>query len=540
MCNCCPIAIASFTIVRNLYMRKTRPSLPTRRCPNSTGRPVSTTIATATAASTGLSTTSPPAASTRSETCFTRAAPAFRTRSLTGLSSPSRHGADRLRWRSHAVRARGGGARMRERPPLPGAERRARAAARRPRADPRLVRAPHGRSRPRADERRDRPGRAGARRRDLRPALHPSDRLAHGVSDPPASPARGRGSDVSGGRLQLGPVVHCGGAARLPRDGHRSVRARSPRGETRRATARLRRAVRRRRRAAPAVRRCQFRRRVLVQRLPALHPRGGARVVRGARPRPQAGRHVHAPARERLGTAQPREPGARAALPRAARAVRRSLLETPRAAERARRGRRPDAGRRRRLLHAEPAAARREADEAALPRGRPRLRGAAPRERPRARARQGRRQHLRGLQAFLIHGRIIAVVRVAIVDPASTTPPYDHSLASALARRGHSVDLLTSPFPFGPVPAPDGYRRDELFLAVSGRILARNPRSRARFLVKGLEYLPSVRRLSRRLRELKPDVVHVQWLALPRVDVRWLQTVAAETPTVFTAHHALP
>ncbi len=131
-------------------------------------------------------------------------------------------------------------------------------------------------------------------------------------------------------------------------------------------------------------------------------------------------------------------------------------------------------------------------------------------------------------------------MRVAIVDPASTTPPYDHSLASALARRGHTVDLLTSPFPFGPVPAPVGYRRDELFLPVSGRILARNPRSRSRYLVKGLEYLPSVRRLSRRLRELEPDVVHVQWLSLPRLDVRWLRGVAAASPTVFTAHHALP
>jgi glycosyltransferase involved in cell wall biosynthesis len=131
-------------------------------------------------------------------------------------------------------------------------------------------------------------------------------------------------------------------------------------------------------------------------------------------------------------------------------------------------------------------------------------------------------------------------VRVAIVDPASTTPPYDHSLASALARRGHTVDLLTSPFPFGPVPEPVGYRRDELFMPVSGRILARNPRSRLRYAVKGLEYLPSVRRLSRRLRELEPDVVHVQWLALPRLDMRWLRSVAAERPTVFTAHHALP
>jgi glycosyltransferase involved in cell wall biosynthesis len=131
-------------------------------------------------------------------------------------------------------------------------------------------------------------------------------------------------------------------------------------------------------------------------------------------------------------------------------------------------------------------------------------------------------------------------VRVAIVDPASTTPPYDHSLASALARRGHTVDLLTSPFPFGPVPVPVGYCRDELFLPVSGRILARNPRSRARHVLKGLEYLPSVRRLSRRLRELAPDVVHVQWLSLPSFDVRWLRSVAADIPTVYTAHHALP
>jgi glycosyltransferase involved in cell wall biosynthesis len=131
-------------------------------------------------------------------------------------------------------------------------------------------------------------------------------------------------------------------------------------------------------------------------------------------------------------------------------------------------------------------------------------------------------------------------VRVAIVDPASTTPPYDHSLAGALARRGHDVHLLTSPFPFGPVPASNGFRRDELFLPLSGRILARRPRSRGRFVVKGLEYLPSVHRLRRRLAELQPDVVHVQWLALPRLDVRWLREVARERPTVFTAHHALP
>ena len=135
-------------------------------------------------------------------------------------------------------------------------------------------------------------------------------------------------------------------------------------------------------------------------------------------------------------------------------------------------------------------------------------------------------------------GNIIAAVHVALVDPLATTPPYDHELAGALARRGHTVDLLTSPFPFGPVPAPVGYRRDELFLAASGRILRRNPRTRLRLPLKALEYPPSVARLWLRLRGLSPDVVHVQWLPLPRVDLQWLRRVVC--PTVFTAHHALP
>jgi glycosyltransferase involved in cell wall biosynthesis len=129
-------------------------------------------------------------------------------------------------------------------------------------------------------------------------------------------------------------------------------------------------------------------------------------------------------------------------------------------------------------------------------------------------------------------------VHVALVDPLATTPPYDHELAAALARRGHTVDLLTSPFPFGPVPAPVGYRRDELFLTASGRILRRNPRTRLRLPLKALEYPPSVARLLLGLRRLRPDVVHVQWLPLPRVDLQWLRRL--DRPTVFTAHHALP
>ena len=54
-------------------------------------------------------------------------------------------------------------------------------------------------------------------------------------------------------------------------------------------------------------------------------------------------------------------------------------------------------------------------------------------------------------------------MRVLLADPPAFTPPYDHALASALARAGADVELVTSPFRFGDAPAADGYRRSELF-----------------------------------------------------------------------------
>lgn len=131
-------------------------------------------------------------------------------------------------------------------------------------------------------------------------------------------------------------------------------------------------------------------------------------------------------------------------------------------------------------------------------------------------------------------------MRIAILDPPNFTAPYDHSLASALAARGHDVHLLTSPDLVGSARAPNGYRREETFLPLSGRLLRRRPRSKARVLVKGVEYVPSVWSSLRRLRALAPDVVHVQWLGIPRYDVRWLRSLAARYPTLLTAHDVLP
>ena len=129
-------------------------------------------------------------------------------------------------------------------------------------------------------------------------------------------------------------------------------------------------------------------------------------------------------------------------------------------------------------------------------------------------------------------------VRIALLDPPSYSPAYDHHLASALAARGHDVELLTSPFAFGEPPTPDDYRRSELFLPLSSRLLRRSPRSRLRRPLKAAEYVPSVARLLAHVRRADPDIAHVQWLPLGRRDVPWVRRLPR--PRVLTAHNVLP
>ena len=121
-------------------------------------------------------------------------------------------------------------------------------------------------------------------------------------------------------------------------------------------------------------------------------------------------------------------------------------------------------------------------------------------------------------------------MRVVVADPPAFTPPYDHELATALARAGAEVDLVTSRFRFGEVPAPDGYRRHELFYPLSSRVFRRSP---LRVPLKVLEHPLGLARL----RSLQADVVHLQWLGLPEADA-WL--LRSRAPLVLTAHDLLP
>jgi glycosyltransferase involved in cell wall biosynthesis len=121
-------------------------------------------------------------------------------------------------------------------------------------------------------------------------------------------------------------------------------------------------------------------------------------------------------------------------------------------------------------------------------------------------------------------------MRVVIADPPAFTPAYDHELAAALARAGADVELVTSRFRFGDAPQPDGYRRSEPFYPLSSRLFRR---SALRIPVKVAEHVPGTAALLLR----RPDVLHVQWLAAPELDVRLLRP---RVPSVFTAHDLLP
>jgi glycosyltransferase involved in cell wall biosynthesis len=129
-------------------------------------------------------------------------------------------------------------------------------------------------------------------------------------------------------------------------------------------------------------------------------------------------------------------------------------------------------------------------------------------------------------------------VRVHVVDPSAFTPPYDHALCRAVAAAGAQVELYTSRFAYGPVPAADGYRRRESFYRVASHVRS----ARVRRAVKLAEHVPDMVRYRGLARAA--DIVHFQWLTVQHVDGHLLPARhtpdGARRPLVLTAHDILP
>ena len=119
-------------------------------------------------------------------------------------------------------------------------------------------------------------------------------------------------------------------------------------------------------------------------------------------------------------------------------------------------------------------------------------------------------------------------MRVTVADPPAYTPPYDHALCEALAARGLDVTLATSRFRYGGAPTPLGYRRDERFYRLA-------PGSAA---AKALQHPLDMSRLARGADAGGADIVHFQWLPIPRLDRLLVRRF--RMPVVLTAHDVLP
>ncbi len=143
-------------------------------------------------------------------------------------------------------------------------------------------------------------------------------------------------------------------------------------------------------------------------------------------------------------------------------------------------------------------------------------------------------------------GRSLSIPRIVMLDPSAFTIPYDLHLCRALSKGGAEVVLFTRPVrnadyfarPLGDQTngTPPGYRTSEHFYHFSERMttsFAVRPLKRG---LKAIEHVWNMATLLRRLRRLRPDIIHFQWTVVPAVDrcfVRRLRTVA---PCVLTVH----
>ncbi len=136
--------------------------------------------------------------------------------------------------------------------------------------------------------------------------------------------------------------------------------------------------------------------------------------------------------------------------------------------------------------------------------------------------------------------------RIAMLDPSAFTVPYDDHLCRALARTGAEVSLYTRAarrdeqsgrISDSPAHFPGGrYQTIKNFYRLSERALFLSNVQLARKAAKAAEHVWNMMRLARHLRFLRPDVIHFQWVVVPAVDRRHVNSLADIAPCVLTVH----
>jgi len=125
-------------------------------------------------------------------------------------------------------------------------------------------------------------------------------------------------------------------------------------------------------------------------------------------------------------------------------------------------------------------------------------------------------------------------MRIAMIDPADFSPPYDEALVGGLRGLGHDAVL------FGAVGGPTSgseFRRPTFY-----RLLANRPAFPPKLaqIAKGLHHGVDMLRLVADLGRLRPDIIHFQWAPLPLADRMFLASLRRHAPVVLTMHDSQP
>lgn len=127
------------------------------------------------------------------------------------------------------------------------------------------------------------------------------------------------------------------------------------------------------------------------------------------------------------------------------------------------------------------------------------------------------------------------------LDPVNMSIYYNVAVCDALASAGCSVRYVTSSFLYdADMPVSERFQTDYVyFRGLNNPRLLKYPRVRR--VLRAISYPLGHWRILREARRLRPDIVHIQWSRLPRLD-SWLvrQLKASGLKVVHTVHDVLP
>jgi glycosyltransferase involved in cell wall biosynthesis len=127
-------------------------------------------------------------------------------------------------------------------------------------------------------------------------------------------------------------------------------------------------------------------------------------------------------------------------------------------------------------------------------------------------------------------------IRAILVDPLLFTAPYDAALTQGLLTVGVEPLWVTGPSRWGDQDDIPRRLREELF---HRPVDTRLP-GLLKATVGAIAHAAGLVRLVRRVRTLRPDIVHFQWLIVPALDLVAIWFIRRYCPVVLTVHDTVP